>query len=50
LHVTLKEHDVHPRDTFGKLTDWSASLISKVAETADITLDIHASPSADSPK
>ncbi len=42
LHVTLKEHDVHPRDTVGKLTDWTASLVSKVAETADITLDVHA--------
>ncbi len=42
LHVTLKEHDVHPRDNIGKLTDWTTSLISKVAETADITLDLHA--------
>ncbi len=42
LHVTLKEHDVHPRDPVGKLTDWTTSLISKVAETADVTLDLHA--------
>ena len=44
LHVTLKEHDVHPRDTEGKLTQWTTSLISKVAETADISLDFHATP------
>jgi hypothetical protein len=42
LRVTLKEHDVHPRDTVGTLTDWTTSLVSKVAETADITLDLHA--------
>jgi hypothetical protein len=42
LHVTLKEHDVHPRDNLGKLADWTSNLVSKVAETADITLDIHA--------
>lgn len=45
LHVTLKEHDVHPRDNIGKLTDWTANLISKVAETADVTLDLHANQS-----
>ena len=42
LRVTLKEHDVHPRDAIGKLTDWTAGLVSKVAETADVTLDLHA--------
>lgn len=42
LRVTLKEHDVHPRDGFGKVAEWTTSLISKVAETADVTLDIHA--------
>jgi hypothetical protein len=42
LKVTLKEHDVHPRDAVGKLADWTTSLVSKVAETADITLDLHA--------
>jgi len=42
LRITLKEHDVHPRDTVGKLTDWTTNLVAKVAETADVTLDLHA--------
>jgi hypothetical protein len=42
LHVTLKEHDVRPRDNFGKLADWTSNLISKVADTADVSLDLHA--------
>jgi hypothetical protein len=42
LKITLKEHDVHPRDAVGKLADWTTSLVSKVAETADVTLDLHA--------
>lgn len=42
LKVTLKEHDVHPRDAVGKLADWTTSLVSKVAENADVTLDLHA--------
>ncbi len=42
LRVTLKEHDVHPRDTVGKLTDWTTNLVAKVAETADVTVDLHA--------
>lgn len=44
LHVTLKEHDVRPRDTSGKLLDWTTSLISKVAETADISFEMTAKP------
>lgn len=46
LRVTLKEHDVRPRDTSGKLLDWTTSLISKVAETADISFEMTAKPSA----
>jgi hypothetical protein len=46
LHVTLKEHDVRPRDTSGKLLDWTTSLISKVAETADISFELTAKPTA----
>jgi hypothetical protein len=42
LSVTLKEHDVHPRDNFGKLASWTTKLISKVAETAAVSLDLHA--------
>ena len=42
--VLLAEHDVKPRDNFGKLAQKSLSLVSKVAETADITLDLHAVP------
>lgn len=42
LHVTLKEHDVVPHDNFGKVASWTSNLVSKVAETADITLDLHA--------
>lgn len=42
LKVTLKEHDVHPRDGFGKLADWTSNLISKVADIADVSLDLHA--------
>ena len=42
LKVTLKEHDIQPRDTFGKLSAWTTRLVSKVAETADVSLDLHA--------
>jgi len=42
LKVTLKEHDVHPRDAVGNIANWTTTLVSKVAETADITLDLHA--------
>ena len=42
LPVELEEHDVHPRDTFGKVIDWTTSLRGKVAKTADVSLDLHA--------
>jgi hypothetical protein len=46
LRVVLKEHDVRPRDTAGAVLEWTSRLISKVAETADITVDIGATPSS----
>jgi len=42
LKVTLKEHDIHPRDTFGKVASWTSNLVAKVAETAEVSLDLHA--------
>jgi hypothetical protein len=44
MRVVLKDLDVRPRDPAGALLDWTTKLISKVAETADITVDLHASP------
>jgi len=44
MRVVLKEHDVRPRDTGGKLAAWTTSLIAKVAETADVTVDLTATP------
>lgn len=45
LQVLLAEHDVKPRDNLGKLAQKSFNLLgTKVAETADITLDLHAVP------
>jgi hypothetical protein len=44
MRVVLKELDVRPRDPAGQLLDWTAKLISKVAETADVTVDIGATP------
>jgi hypothetical protein len=44
MRVVLKELDVKPRDPAGALLDWTAKLVSKVAESADVTVDIHASP------
>jgi hypothetical protein len=41
LHIALAEHDVKPRDGFGKLAQASFSLLgTKVAETADVTIDL----------
>lgn len=44
MRVVLKEHDVRPRDPAGQLLSWTTSLISKVAETADVTLRLGALP------
>ncbi len=46
LRVVLKEHDVRPRDPAGQLLDWTTRLISKVAETADVTVDLGATPAS----
>lgn len=45
LHVTLAEHDVKPRDGFGKIAKGAFNLLgTKVADTADISLDVRATP------
>jgi hypothetical protein len=44
MRVVLKEHDVSPRDPAGQLLAWTANLISKVADTADVTVALGATP------
>ncbi len=44
MRVTLKDHDVRPRDPAGEALAWTTQLISKVAETADVTVDLGATP------
>ncbi|HEY3817295.1 MAG TPA: hypothetical protein VGL81_09000 [Polyangiaceae bacterium] len=44
IRVVLKEYDVQPRDPGGKALAWTTSLLSKVAETADVTFDLGAAP------
>jgi hypothetical protein len=44
MHVVLKDLDVRPRDPAGQLLDWTTKLISKVAETADVSVNIGAVP------
>jgi hypothetical protein len=44
MRVVLKENDIRPRDTQGKIAAWTANLVAKVAETADVTVDISAVP------
>lgn len=45
IHVALAEHDVKPRDTFGKIAKASFHLLgTKVADTADISLDLRGAP------
>lgn len=46
LHVVLKDHDVHPRDPAGTALAWTTQLISKVAETADVSVDLGAAPAS----
>jgi hypothetical protein len=46
LHVVLKELDVQPRDPTGKALAWTTSLLSKVAESADVSFDIGAIPAS----
>jgi hypothetical protein len=49
MRVVLKEHDVRPRDTQGKIAAWTTNLIAKVAETADVTVDLAAVPNPSVP-
>jgi hypothetical protein len=43
LHVTLAEHEIKPRDNVGSIAENAFKLLgTKVAETADVTLDLHA--------
>jgi hypothetical protein len=44
MRLVLKELDVRPRDPAGAILDWTARLVSKVAETADVTVDLAATP------
>ncbi|HEV3192041.1 MAG TPA: YceI family protein [Polyangiaceae bacterium] len=44
MRVVLKEHDVGPRDPAGKVLEWTTNLISKVADTADVTVRLGATP------
>jgi hypothetical protein len=44
LQVVLKEHDVRPRDPAGQVLAWTTKLLAKVAETADVTVDVSAKP------
>ncbi len=46
LKVVLAEHEVKPRDDLGKIAKASFGLLgTKVAETANVTFDFHATPS-----
>jgi|HubBroStandDraft_6_1064221.scaffolds.fasta_scaffold288873_1 hypothetical protein len=44
MPVVLKEHDVGPRDPAGQVLSWTTNLIAKVADTADVSVDIQATP------
>jgi len=44
IHVVLKEYDVQPRDPGGKALAWTTSLLSKVAETSDVSFALGATP------
>lgn len=47
FRIVLAEHDVKPRDGFGKLAKGSFNLLgTKVADNADISLDFKATPKA----
>jgi len=43
FHITLAEHDVKPRDNFGKLAQGSLSILgTKVANVADVSFELRA--------
>jgi hypothetical protein len=48
MRVVLKDFDVRPRDPAGQLVAWTTQLVSKVAETADVTVEFHATLAAGS--
>lgn len=50
FRVVLKEHDVRPRDPAGQLLEWTAKLVAKVADTADVTVHLTATPTGDGPR
>ena len=51
LHVVLADHDVKPRDNTGKLAQAAFGLLgTKVAETADVSIEIQATPARGSSK
>jgi hypothetical protein len=44
IRVVLKEYGVEPRDPAGKALAWTTNLLSKVADTGDVTFDLGATP------
>ncbi len=44
MRVVLKQVDVRPRDAHGKLVQWTADLLAKVAPYADVTVNVGATP------
>lgn len=44
IRVVLKEYEVEPRDPGGKALAWTTSLLSKVAQTGDVSFDLGAAP------
>jgi hypothetical protein len=50
MRLVLKEHEIFPRDPVGAALEWTAALVSKVAETADVSVDLTATPTLDSGK
>lgn len=44
LRVTLKEHDIKPRDPLGKVLSWTSQLTGKVATDALVSVDLLAKP------
>jgi hypothetical protein len=44
MRVVLKELDIRPRDPAGVALAWTTNLIAKVADVADVTVDLTAAP------
>lgn len=42
MRLVLKEHEIVPRDPIGTALQWTATLVSKVAQTADVSVDLTA--------